>query len=401
MFLLYVFGLLALVSAYVGLRLLPALPLGPLSLGAAVAVLCLPVGLALATLLARRFGGSALARRFGWAASLTLGWVTLLLVLTLLREPVLALADWLAPAAVAHATQADSALAVPTLAALATLLGVFSALRPRLVEVSIPLPGLPLDLRGFSILQLSDVHIGRTIRRRFVERLVARCNALHPDLVAITGDLVDGSVAELAAQVAPLARLRARHGTWFVTGNHEYYSGAAEWIVELRRLGMHVLLNEHAVLRHGAAELIIAGVTDTSAHAFDPFQRSDPQRALQGAPAQLRPRILLAHRPRSAPAAAQAGFDVQLSGHTHGGQFWPWNLVVRYQEPLRTGLDRLERLWVYTSRGTGFWGPPLRLGVPAEITRVRLVAAGAAQAHAKQGTGPARPAEGGGRRAAP
>jgi hypothetical protein len=217
--------------------------------------------------------------------------------------------------------------------------------------------------------------VSNTLRRGHVERVVRRINALAPDLVAITGDLVDGRVADLASEVAPLAGLASRHGSWFVTGNHEYYSGVNAWITELRRLGMHVLLNEHAVIRHGAAALLLAGVTDTQAAAFDPSQLSDPRAALRGAPAQVRPRILLAHRPRSALAAAEAGFDLQLSGHTHGGQFWPWNLLVRYREPLALGLDRWQGLWVYTSRGTGYWGPPQRLGVPAEITRLRLTRA--------------------------
>jgi predicted MPP superfamily phosphohydrolase len=136
-----------------------------------------------------------------------------------------------------------------------------------------------------------------------------------------------------------------------------------------------VLQNEHVVLTHREARLVIAGVTDFSAHHFDPAQRSDPSAALQGAPKDAAVRILLAHQPRSAPAAASAGFDLQLSGHTHGGQFWPWNLFVRFQQPFTAGLDRLGKLWVYTSRGTGYWGPPKRFGAPSEITRIRLVAA--------------------------
>src|SRR5207237_9337873 len=173
--------------------------------------------------------------------------------------------------------------------------------------------------------------------------------------------------------VAPLARLRSRHGTYFVTGNHEYYSGAEAWVRELRRIGLRVLENEHVVLSHEGESLVLAGVTDYSAHHFDPAQRSDPQAAVAGAPLDATVKVLLAHQPRSAEAAARAGFHLQLSGHTHGGQLWPWNFFVRFQQPFTAGLHRLHSLSVYVSRGTGYWGPPNRFGAPSEITRLRLV----------------------------
>jgi predicted MPP superfamily phosphohydrolase len=173
--------------------------------------------------------------------------------------------------------------------------------------------------------------------------------------------------------VAPLAGLRSRHGTFFVTGNHEYYSGAQAWIAELRRLEVKVLLNEHAVLRHEGKEVVVAGVTDHSAHDFDSGHRSDPAASVSGAPTGASLRLLLAHQPRSALAAVGLGFHLQLSGHTHGGQFWPWNHFVRLQQPFTAGLHRLRDLWVYTSRGTGYWGPPKRFGAPSEITHLRMV----------------------------
>jgi uncharacterized protein len=178
-----------------------------------------------------------------------------------------------------------------------------------------------------------------------------------------------------ACRTWPLADLRSRHGSFFVTGNHEYYSGAVEWIALLRRLGVTVLLDEHVVLEHGGAQVVLAGVADFGARHFIAAHRSDPRAAIAGAPSGAGLRVLLAHQPRSASAAADAGFDVQLSGHTHGGQFWPWNLLVKLQQPFVAGLHRLRSLWVYTSRGTGYWGPPLRLGAPAEITRLRFVTA--------------------------
>jgi len=151
--------------------------------------------------------------------------------------------------------------------------------------------------------------------------------------------------------------------------------GSTRELAELRRIGLRVLMNEHVIVRHEGAEMVVAGVTDFGAHHFDPAQRSDPQAALAGAPDGIGPRVLLAHQPRSAEAAERAGFDLQLSGHTHGGQFWPWNLFVPLQQPFTAGLNRLRRLWVYTSRGTGYWGPPKRFGAPSEITRLRLVLA--------------------------
>ena len=168
--------------------------------------------------------------------------------------------------------------------------------------------------------------------------------------------------------------MRSREGSFFVTGNHEYYSGAAPWIRELRRLGVRVLMNEHVVVRRGTAALVLAGVTDYSAGHFDAAQATDPRAALAGAPTDAALRIVLAHQPRSASAAEAAGFDLQLSGHTHGGQFLPWNFFVRLQQPFTAGLHRWRSMWVYTSRGTGYWGPPKRFGAPSEITLLRLVA---------------------------
>jgi predicted MPP superfamily phosphohydrolase len=258
---------------------------------------------------------------------------------------------------------------------LITLLGFSNARRTAAVaRVSIPIRNLPPALQGFRIVQISDIHVGPTIRRDYLRRIVAAVNRQQPDMVAITGDLVDGSVRELAPHVAPLEDLVSRHGSYFVTGNHEYYSGAHAWIAELRRLGIKVLLNSHVVLEHQGAAAVVAGVTDYSAGHFDPAHRSDPHAAVAGAPSHAAVRILLAHQPRSAAAAAEAGFDLQLSGHTHGGQFMPWNFFVRLQQPFVAGLHRLGQLWVYTSRGTGYWGPPKRFGAPSEITLIKLVA---------------------------
>ena len=251
--------------------------------------------------------------------------------------------------------------------ALLTVVGLVQARHPRVVRVAVPIRNLPSDLAGLRIVQLSDLHVGATIRRGFVESVVDVTNALAPDLVAVTGDVADGLVPELRDHVAPLGRLRAPLGRFFVTGNHEYYWDPRGWTQELERLGLAVLSNEHRLLVRGSGRLLLAGITDLSVD-------SDPHAALAGAP-ESDVRVLLAHQPRSAYAARAAGFDLQLSGHTHGGQFFPFNLLVRLFQPFVAGLHRLEEMWLYVSRGTGFWGPPLRLGAPAEITLLELVPA--------------------------
>jgi predicted MPP superfamily phosphohydrolase len=179
-------------------------------------------------------------------------------------------------------------------------------------------------------------------------------------------------VHELRAHVQALARLRARHGVFFVTGNHEYYSGVDAWLAELRQLGLRILMNEHVVIDHGSSALVVAGVPDYSAGYFRREHQPDAAAALRGAPPGA-VKVLLAHQPRAALTAEPAGFHLQLSGHTHGGQFLPWNFFVRLQQPYTAGLHRLGGMWLYVSRGTGYWGPPKRFGAPSEITELLLV----------------------------
>jgi predicted MPP superfamily phosphohydrolase len=373
---LYAIALLALLHLYIGLRLLPPLPVGPTgdtigALAMLTSFLLMPLAL-----VARSARDQEWSDRLAWIGLTTMGLFSSLLVFTLLRDLALLIARVFVAGVEMPGVERITAIATLAIAVLATLIGLFNARRlAAVVDVEVPVANLPPELHGFSIAQISDVHVGPTIKHKYVDAIVEAVNGLDADVIAVTGDLVDGSVRQLAAHVAPLSRLRSRHGTYFVTGNHEYYSGAQAWTDELQRLGMRVLMNEHVVLNCRDQQIVVAGVTDYSAHHFDPRQRSDPSVALQGAPASAAVKILLAHQPRSAAAAAAAGFDLQLSGHTHGGQFWPWNHFVRFQQPFTAGLNRLQDLWVYTSRGTGYWGPPKRFGAPSEITRIRLVPA--------------------------
>ena len=259
-------------------------------------------------------------------------------------------------------------LAILGAAGTLSLVGLVQARCPRVRNVDVPIENLPPQLDGYRIVQWSDVHIGATIRRPFVQSLVERTNALHPDALVITGDFVDGPMEALRDEIAPLHDLRTRDGVFYVTGNHEYYWSADQWIPELQSHGLDFLKNEHRVISRDGARVVFAGVTDPVGRDS---HKQDPDRALAGAPADA-VKVLLSHRPQTAEAASRLGVDLQLSGHTHGGQFFPFNLVIHKFQPIAKGLHRVGRTWVYVNRGTGYWGPPSRLAVGGEITVVTL-----------------------------
>ncbi|MDB4958522.1 MAG: metallophosphoesterase [Myxococcales bacterium] len=239
------------------------------------------------------------------------------------------------------------------------------------VDVEIRLAKLPRALDGFTIVQLSDLHVGMTIDRSFVERVVAQANRLSPDLIALTGDLIDGRVEDLRDDVAPLGDLRAKHGVFAVTGNHEYYAGADPWIAEISRLGARYLRNERVTIGSGEASFDLAGVDDHTAESY-PGHGEDLRAATAGRDPN-RALVLLAHQPRQVRRAAKHGVDLQLSGHTHGGQIWPWHFIVRLQQGgLLAGRYQYEATQLYVTRGCGYWGPPVRLFAPLEITRLIL-----------------------------
>ncbi|HKU36977.1 MAG TPA: metallophosphoesterase [Polyangiales bacterium] len=363
---------------YIGWSLLPALVLGPAGLSLALALLLVSALLTPAPLLIRLAHlPERAADLLAWAGYLAMGVFSSVLVLCLLRDMLLA-ALWLWNAVHPASMDLDalrqlSALTVIGLSGAMSAIGVVNARSlAAVVNVDVPITDLPRALDGFTIVQLSDIHVGPTIKRGYLNGIVNRVNGLNADLVTITGDVIDGPVERLRPHVEPLADLRSRHGTYCVTGNHEYYHGVDAWVHEWRRLGLNVLLNENSVLNHEGECLLIGGVTDYGAHHYHAAHRSDPTAAARTAtPVALK--VLLAHQPRTAAVAADAGFDLQLSGHTHGGQFLPWNWFVPLQQPFVAGLKRFQTLWVYTSRGTGYWGPPLRFFAPSEITRLRLV----------------------------
>lgn len=253
-------------------------------------------------------------------------------------------------------------------------LGVAHVLRgPKLRRIRIPLAKVSAGTDGYRIVQVTDIHVGPTIGHGFLRKVVSDVNALDPDLVVITGDLVDGQVSELAEHVRPLADLRARHGVFFVTGNHEYYSGADAWIAHLASLGVRTLRNEHVRIG-GADGFDLAGVDDFRAAEFGNGHGPDLARALHGRDAS-RPVVLLAHQPKQAIEASSAGVDLQLSGHTHAGQIRPFDLLVRLEQRFLEGLYEVGAMKLYVSPGTGYWGPPMRVGTTSEITEITLATA--------------------------
>ena len=231
---------------------------------------------------------------------------------------------------------------------------------PVVRRVRVPLERLPVA--SYTIVQLTDVHIGPLIGREFAEVMVRRVNALAPDAIVITGDLIDGRLSELREHIEPLRELRARDGVFAVTGNHEYYWNAGAWLQHIRSLGIRVLHNEHVTI---ADAFQLAGVDDSS-------RSEDVPRAVAGRDPKL-PLVLLAHHPRTIARAQKAGVDLQLSGHTHGGQLLPWGWLARLFDPKVAGLARFGATWLYVSEGTGFWGPPLRVGTRCEIAAITLV----------------------------
>jgi predicted MPP superfamily phosphohydrolase len=344
---------------------------------------------------------------WAWATYVGLGFLSLLFTALVFRD-VLLLGGKAVEYLLAFFQSSDSQPADPTrrqflvqstnlavigVAGALTAYGVYQARRaPGIVNLTIPLKNLPQAFEGFRIVQFTDIHAGLTVRRDWIETVARQIADLKPDLIAFTGDLVDGSVPHLRDDVAPLGELQAPHGKYFVTGNHEYYSGVGPWVTEAQRLGYDVLMNEHRLVHRNGASIILAGVPDQTSKQFNASHIPDPHAAIEGAPPDTI-KILLAHQPRTLREAESLGFDLMLCGHTHGGQFFPWNLVATLGQPYIAGLHKhfpsgsngngaagqgREGMWVYVSKGTGYWGPPVRLGARSEITVLTLTREGEA-----------------------
>lgn len=354
---------------------------GTWALGAAAVMV--PVGLFLIPELPRRAGTILGMIVYGWVG------VAMLLVFLLFASEVVRVAVHLASSA-ASSGPADEGRRTFLSRGIAAIVGVLalgiagvgaaSALGEVAVRsVRVSLRRLSSGMSGFRVVQLTDVHIGPTLGREWLASIVDRVNALEPDLIVITGDLVDGSVEALRDHVAPLANLRSKHGTYFVTGNHEYYSGVDAWMAELERLGVRVLRNERVTIGEGDDAFDLAGVDDWASKGFGGGHGPNLARALEGRDPK-REVILLAHQPKQIREAAALGVGLQISGHTHGGQIFPWTLFVRLDQPYIAGLSQHEGTQIYVSRGTGYWGPPMRVAAPAEITDLELKSGATANA---------------------
>jgi uncharacterized protein len=377
-FFLAVTALFGLLHLYPGLRLFSdtALPLPWAALGWLLLVLalgCVPLGFFLV-----RTHGNPVTRALFAFSTFWLGAAGVLLTATLATDVVRL--GWGVLHGFAHGAARVQEARIQALCILGltvglTLWALYSAqVVLKLRRVTVRLDGLGEGMEGLRIVQISDLHIGDALDEPFLRRVVARVNALAPDVVAVTGDLVDGLVPAVRDFVAPLAELRARFGVYYVTGNHEYYWGGPEWEAEVDRLGLTVLRNSHRVIARGGSELVLGGVRDLQGIRFHPDHACRPDLAFAGAPDGV-PRILLAHQPAAARTAAQAGVHLQLSGHTHGGQIFPFHLFVWLSQPVLSGLRKLFGIWVYTHRGTGTWGPRMRLGAAPEIAEITLRAA--------------------------
>jgi predicted MPP superfamily phosphohydrolase len=319
-----------------------------------------------------RFFPEAVARWVAWPASLWMGVAFLLLMALLVSEGLMVLiaagvGDTAGPEAARFRAIAVVLLVLPT-AAVALREGL--AL-PRVRRVEIALARWPAALDGLRLVQISDIHFGPLRGAEFAAWLKDEINGLQPDLIAITGDLVDGPVSKLRDAVTPFAELRSTHGAFFVTGNHDHYSGAQNWAERVRELGIRVLRNECVALAIDGETVQLAGTDDHRSRHMPGDEGEDLDRALAGADPQL-PLILLAHDPSTFKEAHARDVDLQLSGHTHGGQIWPFNYFVKLAVPFVAGLYRKGPGTLYVSRGTGYWGPPMRLRAPAEITEIIL-----------------------------
>ena len=262
-------------------------------------------------------------------------------------------------------------LGTMSLSAVNAVVGVVDHMRgPKIYNVDIPIKDLPQAFDGYRIIQISDLHVGPTIRKNYVENVRDMANTLHPDMVALTGDLLDGTPSSIEDDLSPLADLQTKDGTFFVSGNHEYYWNYPSWEKVFRKWGFLILENDSHTIIRGNDRLSIIGVPDKASKRFTKTPTNIVKAMEKVLPSDKK--ILLIHRPTILDIQNVYNIDLQLSGHTHGGQFFPWSMIITLSWRYYAGLNRHNNTWVYVNRGTGHWGPPLRSGIVAEITHITL-----------------------------
>ncbi|PIE68370.1 MAG: hypothetical protein CSA21_07835 [Deltaproteobacteria bacterium] len=387
--------ILGLIYGFFGFRIIRPLPLDARwKTGLwAMLVLCF-LALLLAVIAGYRYPDHWISPPLSWVAYTCLGFMTLIIPSILLKDTCVGAGylvhkllsqktkrkrangqskpERMDPSRRSFLTNAGNAALTGT-AMILTGYGVNRATRvPDVVRVDVPIRGLPDPFRGFTILQISDLHISMTLKSEYVRIVANRAAREQADMIVFTGDLADGDERNLGKEATPLSDLKAPFGNYFVTGNHDYYSGALAWLNRIERLGFTALINEHRIIEKKNAQMVLAGVTDYQAGRLLPGHASNPQKALQGAPLSM-PKIMLAHQPKSVFKTDPLGVDLMICGHTHGGQYIPWNFLVPLDQPYVQGLYRHNTTQLYVNRGTGYWGPPLRVGVPPEISVIRLI----------------------------
>ena len=260
-----------------------------------------------------------------------------------------------------------------TVAGFSSIWGFYSGLKSPIIErVEVPIKDLPSDLVNFTIAHITDTHVGRMIGVDFIEEVVEKIEKMNPDILVFTGDAADGSVESFGKALKPFSKINPPHGKYFVTGNHEYYSDLNGWLNLIEKVGFKILINESQILNINDSTLMITGLPDRSGGHFSSFHKTDMVKALGGMNSSD-VKILLAHQPKDIEYATKYGFDLQLSGHTHGGQYFPFSILVGLAHPFIKGLYKRDETWVYINQGTGYWGPPMRIGTEPEITQILLV----------------------------
>ena len=259
------------------------------------------------------------------------------------------------------------------IAVIGSIWGIYNATKePVIKKIDIKIDGLPESLKGFRMAQITDLHVGSMITGKFVKTVTRKIKELNADMLFFTGDAADGSVQSYGKHLQSLAEINPKYGKYFVTGNHEYYSDMNGWLQLIEQLGFKILVNESQNIIVNDATIMITGIPDRGGGHFSSFHKTDMEKAVEGMnPSDLK--ILLAHQPKDVEHALKYGFDLQLSGHTHGGQYFPFSLLVQMAHPFIKGLHKRENTWIYINQGTGYWGPPLRIGTEPEITEITLV----------------------------